>query len=83
MMIVKIARVLSACAVFVLLTGVRPAVCEAASLLQPVTSTLSKVGTGTKNLLTKTGQTVGLVKKPKVKKSKWPAGKTPPPKKWN
>ncbi len=82
-MIVRIAKLLSACMMFVSLTGLRPAVCEAASLLQPVTSTLSKVGTGTKNLLTKTGQTVGLVKKPQVKKPKWPTGKTPPPKNWN
>jgi hypothetical protein len=69
--------------VVVCVAGVRPAICEAASLLSPVTSAVSKVTTGTKNLLTKTGQAVGLVKTPAVKKSKWPAGKMPPPKNWN
>ncbi len=82
-MIVRIARVLSACMMFFTLSGVRPAVCEAASLLTPVSSALNKVGAGTKSLLTKTGQTVGLIKTPKVKKPKWPTGKTPPPKNWN
>ncbi len=85
-MIVRIAKLLSAFMMFVSVAGVRPAICEAASFLQPVTSVVSKVTTGTKNLLTKTGQTVGLVKKPQkaqVKKPQWPTGKTPPPKNWN
>jgi uncharacterized protein YoxC len=83
LMIARITRVLSAFLMFVSVAGVRPAVCEAASLLQPITSTVSKVTTGTKNLLTKTGQTVGLIKKPQVRKPKWPTGKTPPTKDWN
>jgi hypothetical protein len=83
LMIVRIAKALSTFMVVVCVAGVRPAICEAASLLSPVTSAVSKVTTGTKNLLTKTGQAVGLVKTPAVKKSKWPAGKMPPPKNWN
>ena len=82
-MIVRIAKALSAFLMIVSVTGVRPAVCEAASLLSPVTSAVGAVTTGTKNLLTKTGQAVGLVKTPAVKKSKWPAGKMRPPKNWN
>lgn len=85
-MLVRIAKALSAFLVIVSVAGVRPVMCEAASLLSPVTSAVGAVTTGTKSLLTKTGQAVGLVKKPvlpKKPKPKWPTGKLPPPKNWN
>ena len=82
-MIVRFAKALSAFMVIIATAGVRPAVCEAASIFSPITSAVSAVTSGTKTLLTKTGQAVGLVKKPTVTKPKWPAGKLPGPKNWN
>ena len=82
-MIVRIAKALSAFMMIVSVAAMRPAVGEAASILSPVTSAVSAVATGTKTILTKTGQAVGLVKTPTVKKSQWPTGKQPGPKNWN
>ena len=93
MMLIKIARILSACAMSVLLAAARPASSESWSLSNPHSSgtepltlvankqpsVLDKIGTGTKNLLTATGQAVGLVKKTakKTSKSKWPTSTFP------